>query len=258
MQTGLTEQELKNEIRRLAPFFHRIELPYGLSTHIPELSRRNLEDTRVDTLVKHAFPSLLSVCEGSLAGKRVLDVACNCGGFSVEAARLGAEYVLGIDIVDHYLEQANLIKQALRLQQVEFKKIDITNLDTSNIGQFDITFCFGILYHLENPILVMKQLASVTQHIMLLDTNILRLPFNRKPMWLMDMPAIATPEATDVTTSLWRSKDKVVQFRPTEKAVIELLKFLGFSKVQKLNPKSKGLEKRYYNGTRATFLAIRS
>ena len=33
---SLTEKELKQEIHRLAPFHHKVELPYGLTTYVPE------------------------------------------------------------------------------------------------------------------------------------------------------------------------------------------------------------------------------
>jgi tRNA (mo5U34)-methyltransferase len=266
MQMSLTEKELKQEIHRLAPFHHKVELPYGLTTYVPEMSRRPIEYTRLSNLVRHAFPALLEVCGGSLEGRRVLDVACNCGGFSVEAAKLGAKYVLGFDAVDHYIDQAQFIKRALNLQQVDFKLMDLDKIDVSNIGQFDITFCFGILYHLENPVSSMKRLSSVTRHVMLLDTDLASISFKRRPFcgfffrepfWLMNMPSASTSESTSVTTSLWR-KDRVAQFRPNETAVVELLKFLGFQKVSKLQPTLIDLEKRYYNGERGTFLAVRS
>ena len=188
MSRDLTEQEMRNEIHRLAPFHHKVDLPYGLSTYVPELSRRRIEYTRLSNLVKHVFPRLINACGGSLEGRRVLDVACNCGGFSVEAAKCNSAYVLGIDVVGHYIEQANFIKCALNLDQLEFKVMDIESLEESTVGLFDVTFCFGILYHLENPIHAMKRLASVTKSIMLIDTDVMRTPlytkpFFRKPLW---------------------------------------------------------------------------
>jgi tRNA (mo5U34)-methyltransferase len=266
MQMSLTEKELKQEIHRLAPFHHKVELPYGLSTYVSEMSRRPLEHTRLSNLVRHAFPALLEACGGSLEGRRVLDVACNCGGFSVEAAKLGAKYVLGFDVVDHYIEQAHFIKRALNLEQVDFKLMDLDKIDVSNVGQFDITFCFGILYHLENPILSMKRLSSVTRHVMLVDTDLASISFKRRPFcgffarrpyWLMNVQSASTSDPTSVTTNLWR-RDRIVQFQPNETAVVELLKFLGFQKVSRLKPTLADLEKRYYSGGRGTFLAVRA
>jgi tRNA (mo5U34)-methyltransferase len=158
--THMSKQEMEARIRELAPFHHDVRLPYGLQTAPGGPQGRKVP--RVKNLVDHAFPALLEVCGGSLKGMRVLDLACSSGGFSVEASRLGADYVLGIDIVDQYVEQARFIKSALELENVEFKKIDVYDLDENNSGRFDVTFCFGLLYHLESPVLAMRKVAAIT------------------------------------------------------------------------------------------------
>jgi len=64
MNTNMTKQEIESEIQRLAPFHHKIELPFGLSTYDPKYSLRHREQTRLDTLIRHAFPELLKACGG--------------------------------------------------------------------------------------------------------------------------------------------------------------------------------------------------
>ena len=254
---SMTKEELEAGVRALAPFHHAIDLPEGVSTFVPDMSRRPRERTRIDSLVRHAWPDLLAACGGSLEGKRVLDVACNCGGFSVEASRSGAARVLGIDVAEHYIRQAQFVQEALGLEGVEFRTQDLLDLDPER-ERFDVTFCFGILYHLENPILAMRRLAAVTEHAMLIDTAVLRHPLlRRKPLWRMNFPPPATAASQDATTSLWRKHQRFCQFSPSARAVTELLQFLGFAHVTRLKPRVSGLEKRYYKGTRATFLAVR-
>ncbi|NCF50244.1 DUF1698 domain-containing protein [Gammaproteobacteria bacterium] len=255
MNTEMSKQEMEGEIQRLAPFHHKVDLPYGLKTYDPGSSQRHREQTRLDSLTRHAFPKLLEACGGTLEGKRVIDVACNAGGFSVEAARLGAEYVLGFDVADRYLDQANFIKRALDLEQVEYRKMALADCDEAKIGMFDIAFCFGILYHLENPVYEMKKLASVTRDIMLIDANVYQAPFSRKSLWKMTVPRVI--ESDDkTTTALWRT-EKRCQFKPNVRAVVEMLDVLGFPKVEILKPRERGLEFRYYRGKRVTFLARR-
>ncbi len=258
----MTPQEIQAEVNRLAPFHHKVALPHNLSTHVSELSRRPLEQTRLANLVKHAFPRLIEACGGSLAGKTVLDVACNCGGFSVEAARLNCASVLGIDIVPHYIEQANFMRRALELDQVEFKIMNIADID-QDMGTFDVTFFFGILYHLENPVDIMRRIASVTGQYILVDTSVLRLPkitqrLVPKSLWSMNIPERPSKEFKGIGTNQWRSESSVVEFYPTEDAVVDLLEFVGFTTVEKIEPTQKGLEKRYYTGDRVTYLASRA
>lgn len=255
METNMTKQEIESEIKRLAPFHHDVELPYGLSTYDPNLSIRRRETTRLDSLTRHAFPELLKACGGSLKGKRVIDVACNSGGFSVEAVKNGAEHVLGFDVADRYLEQANFIKRALGMNQLEFKKMAMEDCDEQHIGMYDIAFCFGILYHLENPVFAMKKLASVTREIMLVDATVIKTPLSRNSMWKMNIPRVVETDDKS-TTALWRT-EKRCQFKPNVRAVIDLLNVLGFSKVDIIKPRQKNLEFRYYRGKRVTFLARR-
>jgi tRNA (mo5U34)-methyltransferase len=259
----MTEQEIKDKVQELAPFNHNVELPYGLRTYSPELSRREVERTRFTSWVKHAWASLLELCDGSFRGQRILDVGCNCGGFSTKAAKSGAEYVLGIDIVDHYLEQANFIKHAWGLKQVEFKKMAIEDLDGKNVGQYDITLCLGLLYHLENPVQAMRKLSSVTRRMLVVDTKLIHCRFGnwrsslmRRPIWVMNFPPVATTRSVDASTSLWRT-ESFCQFTPNERAVVELLRFVGFPNITRLKPKERSLDKRYFEGRWGTFIAMR-
>lgn len=249
------EADLRAELQRLSPFHHDVALPYGLRTDMPELTGGEEQHTRVQTLVRHGFPALLGLYGGSLDGKSVLDVACNCGGFSFEAARAGAARVLGFDIVPRYIEQAELLRRALELEQTEFRQMAIDEVTPESTGTFDVTLCFGILYHLEDPVGAMRRLSDVTEHAMLVDTNVTKVRFAHQPLWRMNFPP--PPSAEKGRTGEWRGDRPVVQFNPTAEAVVALLEFLGFARVTQLPVNEKGLEKRYSEGTRATFLAVR-
>jgi 2-polyprenyl-3-methyl-5-hydroxy-6-metoxy-1,4-benzoquinol methylase len=256
----MTEGELRDRVRELAPFHHKVDLPHGVSTYLPDVSRRELERTRVDSLTRHGWPSLLEACGGSLKGKRVLDIACNCGGFSVEAIKAGADYVLGIDIVDRYLEQAEFIKQALGYENLEFRKINIADLSPELTGgTFDVVLCFGILYHLEDPVGDMRAIANLATDAMLVDTALYRPKYwsrlaRTRSLWRMDV--VSAPVVRSTTTSQWR-QGQICQFFPTEQAVLDLLKFLGFRDTEFLDPTAKDLEPRFYKRQRGTFLARR-
>lgn len=214
-------------------------------------------------MLGHAFPALLDLCGGSLGGLRVLEVACNSGGFSVEAARQGAEYVLATDVVDQYVEQAGFVRDALALDNVEVKKLSIYDVNPDTVGgEYDITLCFGLLYHLEDPVLAMRKLAAVTRRVMVVDTNTLPTPDgDRRALWRMNLAPevnLTTDEEHNPrsTTNLWRDRD-YLQFEPSNPAVHRLLRFVGFDKVRRVKPVSEGLSDVYYNGRRGTFLAMR-
>ena len=255
---SMSRAAMESELKRLAPFHHAIDLPHGLSTHLPEFSRQDREKTRLASLIDHAWPAILEACGGSLKGKRVLDIACNCGGFAVIAAQAGAEQVVGIDVEDHYLEQANFIRDALALDNLEYRKLHIEDLSPETVGTFDLVLCFGILYHLENPVLSLKRIASVAKDVLVVDTTLMRIPvinnlLKRWPMWHMKCVPAVDDTAWNITTSRWR-KTEFLQFYPNPAAVIELMRYVGFGNARQLPATAKGLEPRYYGGTRATFI----
>lgn len=255
--SSMSKREMEAEISRLAPFRHNLELPYGLRTGSEDPDLQDFKSARVQGLVDHAFPALLEACGGSLKGLRVLDLACNSGGFSIEASRLGADHVLGIDIVDRYLEQARFVKAALGVENVDLKKLDVHDLSEESVGKFDVTFCFGLLYHLENPVLAMRRIGSVTGRTMLVDTNTIVTNDRKTPMWRMSFPSPKTsPDQKGASTNLWRDRE-YCQFKPNATAVRRLLKFLGFKKVRLIAPDSENLPKQYLEGRRSTFLAVR-
>jgi hypothetical protein len=218
----MTEEQLRVRVRELAPFHHAVELSARRKTYLPEMSYRTVERTRVDSLMRHGWPQLLEACGGSLRGRRVLDIACNCGGFSVEAIKAGVDYVLGVDIVDRYLDQAEFIKQALGYPNLDFRKVDVFDLSPELGG------------HL--------RCGSLCRFFLI------------RSLWKMDV--IGVGERASQTTNLWREGFSC-QFAPTDRAVLDMLSFLGFNHSEVLQPTEKGLEPRYYKRERGTFLAVR-
>jgi tRNA (mo5U34)-methyltransferase len=251
----MTRDEMLTQLNGLAPFLHRVNLPHGLNTHDPKGTGQPEGRLRTQNLIDFVWPRLLSHFGGSFKGLRVLDIACNCGGFSFEAAKSGAADVYGIDVVDRYIDQANFIKGAIGADKVRFEKRSLDDLDPARDGMFDLVFCFGILYHLENPVASMRKVAAVTKSVMLVETNIF-VTESDLPVWRMKVSG-GPKDDTDVT-SLWRADEGVCQFVPNPLAVIALLQFLKFPNVEFLKPAGKIMdEPRYREGRRGAFLAIR-
>jgi SAM-dependent methyltransferase len=254
----LSRHEMEDQLTALAPFHHAIDLPYGLSTYDKATARHDRERTRLRSLTDHLWPTLLEAYGGSLAGLRVLDIACNCGGFAIEAARAGAAEVVGIDVDAHYIRQADFIRDALDMENVTFRVARLEDLDEAEIGSFDIVFFFGILYHLSDPIGALQRISAIASDMIVVDTSLLRFRYIdnlvKWPLWRMKVvPAMAESDH-DITTGRWRTT-KAAQFYPNRIAVREALRFVGFDRVDMLSPTCPALEKRYYQGKRATFIA---
>ncbi len=62
-----------------------------------------------------------------------------------------------------------LARQALG-SRVEDVDIDVMDLSPERVGQFDVVFFLGVLYHLRHPLLALERIASVTRKRLFLET----------------------------------------------------------------------------------------
>ncbi len=107
-----------------------------------------------------------------------LDVGCGFGFFSRFLADLGLR-VTAFDVRRENLEEASR-----RNPDVECKLANIEDLDSAAFGTYDLVFCFGVLYHLENPFRAMRNLAAVTGKVLLMESVIA--PFRSEVTALID------------------------------------------------------------------------
>jgi 2-polyprenyl-3-methyl-5-hydroxy-6-metoxy-1,4-benzoquinol methylase len=49
---------------------------------------------------------------------------------------------------------------------------DVEHDDLSRFGRFDVVFCYGLLYHLENPIQALRNMASACDDLLLIETMV--------------------------------------------------------------------------------------
>jgi tRNA (mo5U34)-methyltransferase len=172
---GMTRQDLAAEVERLRPWFHAIELPHGVWTK-RESAGTEPADHPAGTweVVRRHLPP-------DLAGKSVLDVGCNAGFYSVQAKRLGAARVLGVDARQHEIRQALLVRRALGLD-IELRRQSVYKLSPARLGRFDVVLALGLIYHCKHLVLALEKLYSVTGGLLILETEILPEPRPPSPI----------------------------------------------------------------------------
>ena len=125
-----------------------------------------------------------------VTGKRILDVGCNVGLYSIELAKMGAAEVIGIDRtmnINHgsdfppkqdIVSQANFVKEALeRINKVKYpviyKGINFNNYtEIIDLGKFDFVLALNVVYHeYERSLLFLNSLSKITD-VLLLQTSI--------------------------------------------------------------------------------------
>jgi SAM-dependent methyltransferase len=126
----------------------------------------------IDTDLRlHAILRSLSFIYGdNLGGVRVADLGCLEGGFTLALAQRGMN-VTGIEARQQNLEKAQLLKEQFDLSNVEFIRDDVKNFTREKYGSFDVILALGILYHLDQPVAWLRQLAEATRSVLIIDSH---------------------------------------------------------------------------------------
>ena len=190
----------------------------------------------------HIFPALLALTGGSLAGKTVVDVGCNCGFWSLQARLAGADRVLGIEASPENVEQARLILELTGLDRIQFETGNAYDVSAERHGTFDVAFYLGLLYHLEHPVLGLERLRGVTRELAVVDTTVTRDPAS--------VCRVLPDEAHEQNYS------NRLRMVPSPSAVAMMLRHAGFRTVFIVPRSAAGLPPDYTRGARETFIAL--
>ncbi len=155
--------DIKQRVEAVPYWYHKIELPDGITT--PGWAPIDAK--------AYSIPE-------DLTGKRVLDVGAWDGYWTFEALKRGAAQVVAIDDFSDNLgsltdeqrprwETFDLCREALGYNKDACKRYEMSVYDVNNIvqngglalGQFDVVFFFGTLYHLKYPQLALDELAKL-------------------------------------------------------------------------------------------------
>ena len=120
------------EIERKIAAFPRWHYEFDLRGHRTPIFRR-AHAARHRQRQRYFFEPLVRLFGGSLEGKRVLDLGCNAGFWSLLSVEAGCEYVLGIDGRRMHVEQANFVFQVRGVERsrYEFLEANLFDLDSA-------------------------------------------------------------------------------------------------------------------------------
>jgi SAM-dependent methyltransferase len=146
-------------------------LPYPVS--VTRRARPAQEDHAADPLVFDGQPAadlnrarmdFLATLDLPLDGQRVLDVGCGVGHLTPFYTSRGCQ-VVGLDG-----QPENVARMRELHPDVEGVVGDVQQTDLVALGPFDVVHCFGLLYHVENPVTVLRKLAAASRNVLLLET----------------------------------------------------------------------------------------
>ncbi len=101
---------------------------------------------------------------GRLDGLDVLELGPLEGGHTYQLEKLGARSITAVEAsVEAYLK-CLVVKEELRLHRSRFLLGDVPEFLLGNERRFDIVFCSGILYHMADPLLLIREISRTADN----------------------------------------------------------------------------------------------
>jgi len=145
-------------------WFYEFDLPDGTKTesYLPEVARE-IHVTRESALREYLE---------KLGGEHLtaLDISCHEGFFSLILAKY-FKSVTGLDKNADSLEKAKQIIAVLGENIIQLQNSSVELWDEKQSADF--VLCYGLLYHVENPIEVIRKLAVLTKMTLCIETQVL-------------------------------------------------------------------------------------
>lgn len=213
----MTTRDIPAHIRSFAYWHYQFDLD-GHQTPVSEpIANRHAQRKA------YFFDPVVRLLGGSLAGKRVLDLGCNAGFWSLCALDAGCDFVVGIDAQPVNLAQAQFVfdVKGVARERYLFKRADVLDVNLEQLGEFDLVLCLGLLYHLNQPIALLDKIARVNRDLVLIDTRL-----STRPGRVFEL----RHESRALPSTVLSAHNDLVLF-PTRQAVLQVAQHLGYQAV---------------------------
>jgi SAM-dependent methyltransferase len=160
---------------------------------------------------------LLKSLKKGLELRTAVDIGCGLGHFAVFLRDLGFDVLA----LDGRLENVN--EAGRRCPDLEFRVANVEDTGIQTLGKFDLVLCLGLLYHLENPFVAVRNLFAITGKVAVLEGVCVP----------GDEPIFAVRDESPTEDQGLRH----VALYPSENGLIKLLYCSGFSHVYRLKTK---------------------
>ena len=167
-EEDLTREEIQRGIEELGPWFYPFEFGNGLRTTavVPE-SVVGIFDTRL-RMVQGAVAAHFGP---RVNGLECIDIGCHEGFYSLAMTRLGMR-VTGVDARDENLRRARFVAGAMGVTGVAYRSGRVETLVVEENRQYPLTLFLGVLYHVEDPMRCLRQVAAVTGEMCVIETQV--------------------------------------------------------------------------------------
>lgn len=161
----LSDDDLRARLAGQTWTSHNVRLSPAVTTipGQPDFFETDLRLQAIERVLEMLYGNLFSYL-------RIADLGCLEGGFAAALARRGAR-VVGLEARQQNIEKAELLKEHFGLDGMQLALADVKDFTLASFGTFDVVLALGILYHLDEPVTWLRQLAEATTRVLIVDTH---------------------------------------------------------------------------------------
>lgn len=250
----LEREALQIQLERFGPWLHAMDLGCGLTTPVLDKWVMEAAVARKNMI----WPALERSFGSRWAEVDCIDVACGEGFFTSHLSRFGPRRILAIDARQANVAKARFVAQCQRCQNVRIEVGNAYDLSPESTGTFGLCLCLGLLFHVEDPMYVIRRLRSVTRELCVIDTQVAQ-PDPVTFGWLGADRRLSTDcvlALHEESDTQWNESASVTGLGliPSEPALRRMLLHAGFRKLEKLPPVESSFDA-FMTGDRVIFLA---
>ena len=156
-------EQLRAQMDALAPWDFWFQLAAGI-----ESCDNNVTKNRMlcrSQLISETVAKLLGEKIGQ---SHILDMGSHSGFFSFDMAGRGAASVTGVELRTENLAQANFLKDVYQLPQVTFQQGNVNDFKPNRT--YEVVLNLGLLYHVIDPISLVRQTYELCSEFAVIDT----------------------------------------------------------------------------------------
>ena len=172
--------KLIQEINVLGPWVHGY---FDLGNGIVIEDQDKLQKKRLFAIRNYLIDIITKYYKtNDLQDKTLCDIGCNTGYFIYEIyKKFKIKKVVGVEPRTKNLAKAKFIANFFKLPKNRYilKKMDVLSLGRK-IEKFDIVIMPGVLHHLDDHILALRNLYKMTKDLCIIETVVLSNKFNEK------------------------------------------------------------------------------
>jgi hypothetical protein len=245
------DQELKGP-----PWMYPWRLRDGSEVRVANAELPSIHRTRAELIEPRVRAALAAAGSEATA----LDLACNEGWFSHRLLDWGASRVVAVDVRVKNLQRAALMRDhfGIRPERLELRQGDVFELAPEDLGKYDVVLVLGLIYHVENPMGVLRLARACTRGLCAIESQLTR----------QTQPIVHGLGQTDefhesegsLAVQLERgdnalaSTGRVLSLIPNRAALAQMAQVAGFDDVEFATPHADH-NPQYVTGNRAVLLA---